>query len=1125
MSNPCILCKTCKETNPEAVFHRFPRTKTRCQRWLNALQLDVIKDKTPRELYKSFRLCSNHFSPKNYLTGTHFPGLRESACPDQNLDQGNIPHSTAAAENITSESNSPSNLPNDSGDHRCSQREECAPSEIQIFQQAARHPTSRKGPRPWRYQEASASSSTLQASAATCNSSSVPSSRARHQTTYKTTGEHSHPEEHVGPFRFTDPISTVENKVALQRTNLVSLQRDSESDASETEDTICEMVSQSTQTNTSAPKEIQDLSAPPSQTETKATKVMNQSATETRAINIEQDETTTQRKETNGTVESETSPAIHTTPGEGSGSTLHSYNLSPKASLTAKNSLDGANSNNQLTSEINNSVQKIVIDDENIIEIDETGSLMYSNSSESEGCEKQKPSEERTMQRTYSGPVRRQVVKTKEGSKRTYMILKRASLKTLQKKGIIQQVKNNTGNGRPSSSWSSTTYSKTFLPPTQLQQNQEKKRDESSSGVVDSACAFSFQELVNSNSTDTIEQFSLVDSSVEPVLPLDLSPLYIPPLDVTPLDDPPLDRPPLDEPPLDEPPLDEPPLDEPPLDEPPLDEPPLDEPPLDEPLLNKPLLNKPLLNKPLLNQPLLNKPLLNKPLLNKPPLDEPPLDVQIPPNPVTSQSSETPYSSHTASVALGTPSSQGNQIPVVVTWSGTSVTDAQSFSFTIKLSDQMDKCAIVQNTAAKGSVSKDIVLKGPCPLTDPAEGSCNMNQQISSTTADQPDPLSYIGKGSCVDPGPSCSTTSKLKSRWNLSQTSVVCFPSEDEELSCDSPPPIDSSDPLELSEGPSQSKMETVEHLDRIMENDYPTNKGKMCRYDKGGSESTLDATKGVQWVALPTESVTNTYNHSQSPKRTPVCESSTQDLEDFYETAKHRLKDRYKQLLNKHRQRYCQLLRKYKSLERKCHLSHYIGTREQIVRDAKRYLAEEHILFLESQMFLRNRTGTGNRFSKKFIRFMMSLYERSSAGYKFLRTIFTIPSIKTIHKWQSRPYDILEESQKDPLEIIVDTREVETIGGGISGDTEYRQENLAVSYSMEAIQREFFPSTMHFKDAEEFEEGESSCEISDDSLDSEVLDDVDHSVGDHEEEEEEMEEEELAENAELIYGNYTYK
>lgn len=51
-------------------------------------------------------------------------------------------------------------------DQRCSQRKRCAPSDIQIIQEVC-HPTSHKGPRPWRYQEASASSSTLQSSAGT----------------------------------------------------------------------------------------------------------------------------------------------------------------------------------------------------------------------------------------------------------------------------------------------------------------------------------------------------------------------------------------------------------------------------------------------------------------------------------------------------------------------------------------------------------------------------------------------------------------------------------------------------------------------------------------------------------------------------------------------------------------------------------------------------------------------------------------------------------------------------------------------------------------------------------------------------------------------------------------------
>lgn len=42
---------------------------------------------------------------------------------------------------------------------------------------------------------------------------------------------------------------------------------------------------------------------------------------------------------------------------------------------------------------------------------------------------------------TDSGPIRRQVVRTKDGGKRTFMILNKNSLKTLQAKGVIQQLK------------------------------------------------------------------------------------------------------------------------------------------------------------------------------------------------------------------------------------------------------------------------------------------------------------------------------------------------------------------------------------------------------------------------------------------------------------------------------------------------------------------------------------------------------------------------------------------------------------------------------------------------------------------------------------------------------------
>ncbi|XP_042210583.1 uncharacterized protein LOC121858313 isoform X2 [Homarus americanus] len=142
-------------------------------------------------------------------------------------------------------------------------------------------------------------------------------------------------------------------------------------------------------------------------------------------------------------------------------------------------------------------------------------------------------------------------------------------------------------------------------------------------------------------------------------------------------------------------------------------------------------------------------------------------------------------------------------------------------------------------------------------------------------------------------------------------------------------------------------------------------------------------------------------------------------------YKSANKELKKKYARLLNKHRQRYHLLLKKYKSLESKFAVVEDAGTPEQVIRDAKNFLSEEHVLFLESQMFLRNRPGTGNRFSKKFMKLMIEYYKRSAAGYRFLRTIFTIPSVKTVQKWLSKPLQIREEKESDPLAITSQRRE----------------------------------------------------------------------------------------------------
>ena len=100
--------------------------------------------------------------------------------------------------------------------------------------------------------------------------------------------------------------------------------------------------------------------------------------------------------------------------------------------------------------------------------------------------------------------------------------------------------------------------------------------------------------------------------------------------------------------------------------------------------------------------------------------------------------------------------------------------------------------------------------------------------------------------------------------------------------------------------------------------------------------------------------------------------------------------------------------LLKKYKTLEEKFSAIKDVGTPQQVIRDARKYLSEDLALFFESQMFLRNRRGSGNRFSKKFMKLMIDYYNRSAAGYKFLRTIFTVPSVATIHKWLSKPIEI---------------------------------------------------------------------------------------------------------------------
>ncbi|XP_076065354.1 uncharacterized protein LOC143039356 isoform X1 [Oratosquilla oratoria] len=54
--------------------------------WLNVIQVPQLFKKSAQDLNRSYRLCSRHFSPKNYTNGTTSSRLLQNALPDQNLN-------------------------------------------------------------------------------------------------------------------------------------------------------------------------------------------------------------------------------------------------------------------------------------------------------------------------------------------------------------------------------------------------------------------------------------------------------------------------------------------------------------------------------------------------------------------------------------------------------------------------------------------------------------------------------------------------------------------------------------------------------------------------------------------------------------------------------------------------------------------------------------------------------------------------------------------------------------------------------------------------------------------------------------------------------------------------------
>ncbi|XP_066983535.1 uncharacterized protein [Macrobrachium rosenbergii] len=128
--------------------------------------------------------------------------------------------------------------------------------------------------------------------------------------------------------------------------------------------------------------------------------------------------------------------------------------------------------------------------------------------------------------------------------------------------------------------------------------------------------------------------------------------------------------------------------------------------------------------------------------------------------------------------------------------------------------------------------------------------------------------------------------------------------------------------------------------------------------------------------------------------------------------------LKNRHEHLLRRYYVRHFQLVRKIQWLKQKVKkVESRCFTPEQLLKESRKYLSDEHVLFFESQMFLKNEKGKGNRYSREFMKLMVGLYRINPSGYKFLKGIFFLPSMKKLEVLQGHRIYV-EELPLDTLE-----------------------------------------------------------------------------------------------------------
>ncbi|KAK8388177.1 hypothetical protein O3P69_020213 [Scylla paramamosain] len=613
-----------------------------------------------------------------------------------------------------------------------------------------------------------------------------------------------------------------------------------------------------------------------------------------------------------------------------------------------------------------------------------------------------------TSRRTYSGPIRRQIVRTKSGAKRTIMIVKKASLKNLRAKGLIQPIgKKYTAN----QTHSLQSSKKNIIQYVSLSTNDPSNNPLKCSQSEDSLplkeadlCRKSSSIQTQLNADDNCDGYSSSTDSV------------------------------------------------------------------DEPEVSSHATQTP--NPQAVNQ---NSQVPVKVSLAQTSIPQSiNQDTQAPvtvplaqtPNPqFVNQHTQAAVTMPLAQTPIPQSVSQDTQAPVTVSWAPVNGSNSLSFTFTVTLPpgfstpsgishDSLQKATSLLNNTAQCTVSQPNLQ-----TEDPNQRSSSHSLSNSGITPDQRikgskelvSPHSITTRDSWQIDTPTALSKHLLPSPIMNNYNPSKVIDKNSDSHSCETMSPIINTSPAMLTQEHLGHRPIHVTIPDLACEATSEENKIHSTRNPKERREGDQPSKtrpknrESIQWIAVPSASVhqspppspgapepigepdltsdcqmLNTTPHSSKQSSAALGTYSISSLDQrvprmhcptLYRGANKELKRKYTYLLNKHRQRYYALLKKYKILEEKYTPLKDVGTPEQIIRDARKFLSEEHLLFLESQMFLRNRPGTGNRFSRKFMNLMLKYYKRSGAGYRYLRTIFTIPSMKTIQKYVAKSIDSWNE------------------------------------------------------------------------------------------------------------------